>query len=278
MELTFEEKSLVSRAEDLLERAGERHTLCATGFLSPAEQALLERTLPRGGDVSRTFWGGYDNAERAMFVCYPGYMEFDFARMGIAGSAYPNDGHHSDRRELYKNAPIVGIKIAGRDISRLTHRDFLGSVLALGIKRSVIGDILVGNGERGECLMFVDREIARYICENLTKIGNAGVAATLSNVDAAELATRATEEINGTVASVRIDAVLGIALKLSRAKAADLIASEAVALNWITVMQTHRVVAEGDIFSVKGAGRFRLKIIGNQSKKGRYHITIEKYL
>jgi len=71
---------------------------------------------------------------------------------------------------------------------------------------------------------------------------------------------------------------LGIALKLSRTGAAALIASDAVALNWITVTQTHRSVAEGDIFSVKGSGRFRLKTIGNQSKKGRYHITIEKFL
>jgi len=159
LELTFEDKLLISRAEDLLERAGERHMLCATVFLSPAEQTLIERTLPRRADVAYTFWGGYNEAERAMFVCYPEYKEFE-----------PEE------------APIAVIKITGRDITRLTHRDFLGSVLALGIKRDVVGDILIGSGES---LLFATSEIAEYICENLTKIGNAGVVLELSSINAA---------------------------------------------------------------------------------------------
>ena len=252
MEMKLEDKLVLSRAEDMVERCRTRHMLCSLGFLSPAQRGLLERALPKSADVCYTFWGGHDDAERTMFVCYPDYMEFEAA-----------------------NVAITVLQITGREIGRLSHRDFLGSVLALGIKRAMVGDILVASDK---CLMFVASDIAEYICENLAKIGNAGVSVTFAGEISEELPEREVEEITGTVANVRLDAVLGLALKISRSSAAEYITSERVQVNWaIETSLSHRI-DEGDIFSVKGKGRFRLKSIGNLSKKGRYHITIEKFL
>ncbi|MCL2838827.1 MAG: YlmH/Sll1252 family protein [Oscillospiraceae bacterium] len=252
MELKPEDKLILSRAEDVIERCRTRHILCSLGFLSPAQRGLLERALPKSADVCYAFWGGHDAAERTMFVCYPDYMEFEAA-----------------------NVAITALQIVGRDIGRLSHRDFLGSVLALGIKREKIGDILVASNQT---LMFVAQDIAEYICENLAKIGNAGVSVTFAGELSDELPDRAVEFITGTVANVRLDAVLGLALKMSRSSAAEYITSERVQVNWAVETSLSHRIDEGDIFSVKGKGRFRLKTIGNLSKKGRYHITIEKYL
>ena len=275
MELKSEDKLLRSRAEDTLERCSVRRSVCVLGFLTPAERGLLERTLPKSSDVCCTFWGGFDDAERTMLVCYPD----GFARMGIAGSADPLDGHHSDQREPLKfevsETPISVLRISGREIVRLNHRDFLGSVLGLGIKREKIGDILVGS-ER--CFMFVSTDIAEYICENLSKIGNAGVSVELADVSEVELPARSVEEIVGTVANVRLDAVLGVALKVSRSRAAELISAGVVVVNWEIAASVAKLVSSGDVFSVKGFGRFRLSEIGGLSKKNRTYVTIEKYL
>ena len=252
MELKSEDKLLLSRANDCVERARSRYAFSALGFLSPAERTLIERSLPRLGDVNYMFWGGYDTVERTMFVCFPDYMEFNS-----------------------ENAQISALEITGREISRLSHRDFLGSALALGIKREKIGDILAAEDR---CLMFAASDIAEYIRENLTKIGNAGVAVAFADFGAVEPPERNVSEISGTVASLRLDAVLSVALKVSRSAAAELIAGGLVHVNWELALQTTRLIVAGDIFSVKGFGRFRLGTIGSLSKKGRHHIVVEKYL
>jgi len=243
---------LLSRAEDVVERCLNRYCFCMLGFLSPAERAVIERNLPKMRDCRYTFWGGYDDAERTMFVCFPDYAEFD-------------------ANEIL----ITVLEIRGREIERLSHRDFLGSVLALGIKREKIGDILPADDK---CLMFVSSDISEYICENLLKIGNTGVSIAVATTQTAEIPERETLEITGTVANVRLDAILAVALKVSRGIAAEYITAENVQVNWVMVAQVSHRVAENDIFSVKGFGRFRLKTIGNLSKKGRQHILIEKYL
>ena len=250
--MEIENKLLLSRLGDVIERCQCRYSQCYLGFLSPSERMTIERKLPKLSDIHNTFWGGHNEAERTMFVCYPDYAEFE-----------PNE------------VPIVCLEIRSREIERLNHRDFLGSVLALGIKREKIGDILPGGDK---CLMFVSTDIAEYIVDNLMKIGNAGISVGYADIDTVELPERATDEINGTVANARIDAVLSVALKVSRSKASEYITSENVQVNWENVASVTRKMSENDIFSVKGFGRFRLKTIGHQSKKGRYHITIEKYL
>ena len=250
--MELKDKLLLARADDVVERCLNRYCFCTLGFLSPAERTVIERNLPKTRDCSYSFWGGYDEAERVMFVCFPDYMEFD-------------------EREV----SISVLEIRGREMERLNHRDFLGSVLALGIKREKVGDILPSDDK---CLMFTSSDISEYICENLTKIGNAGVSAAIVDSGVVKTPPRAVLEITGTVANIRLDAVLSIALKVSRAVAAEYILSDNVQVNWIAVTQVSHRLSENDIFSVKGFGRFRLSKIGNLSKKGRQHITIEKFL
>jgi len=242
------------------------------GFLTPAERGLLERVLPKSSDVCCTFWGGFDDAERTMLVCYPDFMETNLSREERDSSFQkePLLGHN-----VASETPVSVLRISGREIARLNHRDFLGSVLGLGIKREKIGDILVGD-ER--CFMFVSTDIAEYICDNLSKIGNAGVRVELAEIEEVELPLRSVEEIVGTVANVRLDAVLGVALKVSRSRAAELISAGVVVVNWEIATSVAKLVSSGDVFSVKGFGRFRLSEIGGLSKKGRQYVTIEKYL
>lgn len=245
-------KLLLSRANDAVSISENKYMVKAVGFLTPAEAAYLMRNakLPIGGRV--VYFGGHKEAERTLFIVIPEYLDDAAAKEEISA-----------------------LNITGRNLREMNHRDFLGSLMGLGIKREMVGDILVFEDK---CIIFVRSEIADYIVSNLDKIGRNGVNVSISKVDEIEIPPRRTESISGTVAGIRLDSVLSVALKTSRSKAAEFITGGVVSLNWEETESVSKSVSEGDIISVKGKGRFKVSRIGDLTKKGRYGIVIEKYV
>ena len=140
---------LIAKATDTVRLSEKYSTVRHTDFLSPNEAAVIKGNSIRGTDTIQEFFGGYEDAERVMFVSYPDYLEDNIERDFISL-----------------------LVISGRDISELNHRDYLGSLLSLGIKREKIGDILVSDEET---YIFVCSDISDYIIRNLTKIKKCGV-------------------------------------------------------------------------------------------------------
>lgn len=252
MNVEFDERLLIARAEDTV-RLSERYSCPRhTDFLSPGEVQLIKNSFVSGAESIQVFEGGYSEAERVMLVSYPDFL----------------DGYEAEDF-------LSVLLITGRDISSLSHRDFLGSILALGIKREKIGDILVSDNE---VFVFAAADIADYIADNLKKIGRVGVHIERKGISEVKVPEKKTEKIKGTVQSVRFDAVLSTALRLSRGKAAQLIESEKAALNFIVCKSCSCILKEGDTFSVRGYGRFKLENVGGYTKKGRVSIEILKYV
>lgn len=243
---------LLRRADDAVTISENKYMVKAVGFLTPAERVYLQRNVKRPMDGRILYFGGYPDAERTLLIALPEYID-DFAA----------------RDE------IAALSITGRDIGGLTHRDFLGSLMGLGIKRETVGDILVFEDK---CLVFVKKEIADYIVSNLSKIGRSGVKIAVSDVDEVEIPPKKTEEISGTVAAARLDSVLAVACRTSRSKAVEYITGGAVSVNWEETDNVSKILSENDIISVKGKGRFKVSRIGGLTKKGRYGVTIEKYI
>lgn len=246
-----QEKLLVARGEDTLALAEKRCYVKTLGFLNPYEQQVLKRNLARISGMEIAFDGGHPEAERTMLVCYPDFL-------------MPETSDY-----------ITLLECTGRDLAGLSHRDYLGSLMGLGIARENIGDILVSD-ERA--YLFVKPEIAEYILQNLSKIGRRGVKIKEVPLSEAVLPKRDGKEVQGTVAGLRLDAVIATALSLARGKSADLIRNGLVEVNWETVEDVSREVKEGDVFSVRGHGRMKLSRIGGLTRKGRYGITIWRYL
>ena len=115
-----DDKLIVSKAFDTVSIA-ERQYICKTmGFLNPHQAAVVRREISRKipSDISVEFYGGYKDAERCLFICFPEYLEPDY------------------------DSIISVLEITARDIDKMSHRDYLGSLMGLGIKRENIGDIL----------------------------------------------------------------------------------------------------------------------------------------
>ncbi len=245
-------KLLLSRAEDAVYISDNKYIVKAVGFLTPSEMTFLKRNVRKPFGSRILYFGGYKDAERTLFVALPEYCDDDAIKEEISV-----------------------LEITGRNLSEMTHRDFLGSLMGLGIKREMVGDILVFEDR---CIIFVRRDIAEYIVSNLDKIGRNGINISLCQIGDIEIPPRRTEEISGTVAGIRLDSVLSVALKTSRSKAMEFIRGGAVSLNWEETENASKSLSEGDIISVKRKGRFKLSRVGGLTKKGRYSVVIEKYI
>lgn len=250
-ELTSEDKLLVSRAEDTLRLAENRFRVKTLGFLNPHQRMVVQRHLLPSADMKIEFDGGYTQAERSLLVCYPEFCV-------------------PERSEY-----ICVLECTGRDIGGLSHRDYLGSLMGLGIVRENIGDILVSSEKTS---IFIKPEIADYVMQNLTKIGRCGIRISRASVEDAVLLQRPVKEISATVSALRLDAVLAAATGLARGRASELIRSGLVAVNWEIRTEVSDLLKEKDVISVRGYGRMELSQVGGLTRKGRCSITVIRYL
>ena len=214
-----------------------------TAFLTEREQ-LLAKTTAEAAGADFLFWGGYDSAVRRMF-----------------SSPVPKP----------EDFPLEAVTFFFREKDKLTHRDFLGSLMSLGIKRDQIGDILVSYGA---AVVFASATVFPLLGE-IEKVGRVGV--TQRSGICIDLPHQEYEEISVICASNRIDALIAAVCGLSREKAASLVRSGAAVINGVQCDSVSENVDEGDIFSVKGYGKFIFDSTGNLTKKGKNHIVIKKY-
>ena len=189
---TDEDKVLISRIIDVFSATTEKNIIRNTVFLNGHEINLAKKVASHF-NVPYGFYGGYDEAERRILVCYPDFL-------------YPEND----------DIPIRVIKACTKNKSRLSHRDYMGAVLNLGIKREKIGDIVVCE----DCgYIFCMDDISEYIILQVEKIGNCGVVLTISDFQNVDIPPKQFKEITGSVSSVRLDALVSSATGLSRNEA-----------------------------------------------------------
>lgn len=220
------------------------------GFLSEEELAECEAALKWRSDVQALAFGGYDGAQRKILGLFPDYME-------------PAPEHF----------PLTALTFSYRTADTLTHRDFLGSFMALGVERSVIGDILPSEGS---CTAFLRSEMADYFQQNLSKIGRVGVKITIGTEHDFQV-NQEFDELSGVVASERLDCIVAFLCHAGRTKAAELIAAGAVSKNHREVLSVSERLTEGDTLSIRRYGRFIIDRLGPKTAKGRLAIGCRKY-
>lgn len=155
----------------------------------------------------------------------------------------------------------------------LSHRDYLGAILNLGIERCKIGDILV---EDREAVVFVSENMADFLAENLTRIRHTSVMAQIEAQQEFQYEP-SFEEIRGTVASVRLDSLLALAFSSSRSRLSGLIEGKKVFVNGRLIVSNGYRLKEGDIISVRGMGKFRYEGVLSETRKGRSYVEVRKY-
>jgi RNA-binding protein YlmH len=245
------QKSLPAFTDFMDPRRAEAFLLCfrrVVGLAATEPDFSIKNTL---NGFIRVF-GGCENAERK-----------------IIGFSMENNLNG----EGFPITPLF-VKFNKRFAKPPSHRDYLGSILGLGLERAKIGDIyLAENG----AVIYTATDVADYIAANLIKVGNAPVTVSIHvNADLEGLMEPGTE-MRFTAASLRLDAVISGAFRLSRAKADALIAGEKVFVNWKAALNGAKALAEGDMVTVRGLGRMKLETVEGKTKKDRTAVRIILY-
>lgn len=233
------------RFNELYNRAYEKNFNVFTEFLNLEEQSELKSTY-----LPCELYGGYDTAERVV----AGFGD------GITRADFPIS---------YIKAEPVSKKFA----DKLGHRDFLGAVMNLGIKREMTGDIIVSDNTG--YLICLDR-IAQYIASNLKKVRHTGVTAKIIDTLPDNI-IKPPQPSQFIVASLRLDVLICAVFKLSRSECSKLFSHGKIFINSKLTQDPSYTVKENDIVSVRGFGRFDFSGQVRSTKKSRLVVEIRKY-
>lgn len=285
--MTKEEQILAARAGELGGLAAKRdYELHVSRFLSPAEQNLFYVSAIKVVPSLRErifFWGGAIGAERRVCVILPSYVETRdvpsiepgrpsfFSRereekMVSAVAAYLPD----------EDFGITPLKITGSGYTALTHRDYMGSILGLGVERETVGDIVPLDDR--SAVVFASSVTAPFIASELRKIGRDTVKVAESLLPDGYAVTKKLEEGLIIAASPRVDAVVAGFTGLSRADAKEMCLSGLVDVNYVTEESPDRNLAEGDTVSVRGYGKFIVDSFRGETRSGRDRIAVMRYV
>ncbi len=245
------DRELGNRLLDMVDIVRTRDTSRTTEFVNPQQRNIAENLLKQLTGINFKVAGGYYQAERKRILLFPDYL-------------FPD----------HQEVPLSFIKVSGNfDFVNVSHRDFLGALLALGIKKSLIGDILV---HENYAQIVLAPEILPEVKLNLDYVNE--VPVEISEISSEDLIfkPRNSKEILATVASLRLDAVISAGFGDSRTKSSSQITAGQVKLNWVPESDPAADVEIGDVISIRGRGRLIVAEDRGISNSGRIKLTIER--
>lgn len=249
LSLPEEDRLLVSHLLDMTEICEKSFQPRFSYFLNEHEILLAQSVMEEQRCEAYKLYGGYEEASRKILGIFPPYWE------------------DTD------SFPISALSIKYREADKLSHRDFLGAFMSEQIKRDRLGDIII---ESGKAVAFVHDSVRDTLIFEISKIGSVGVKITEDKNPVIHVEKNFIEKI-GTVSSLRLDSIVSMAVGVSREKSAMLIKGGNVSVMYSVEASASRQLSEGDIFSVRGYGKFIFHSVNGTTKKDRIPITVKKY-
>lgn len=238
-----DEKIVLSSLSDKKKRSFEKNIPLYSAFLDLHLQSLALSQMP-----DLYLFGGYPDAERKIAVFLPDYME------------------EPDENVL----KVVRVSVCGKET--LSHRDYLGSALGVGIKRDQLGDILV---EKSHADIIIKGDMADFLCDNLVKAGRANVSCEVLSLSDLEIKENEPSLIKVvSVSSLRLDKIVADGFKLSRTDASAFILSGKVFVNQKEVLKPDFKLNEKDKITLRGKGKIEIISLNGFSKKGKIRVEL----
>lgn len=230
---------------------------CVSDFCTP-EDLYRARAVLHQTDITVVSDGGYENAERQRIWFFPSWMP-------------------PEAQAEMKTGGTVRVMICGSGYEKLDHRSYLGALLATGIRREKCGDIVCIDDSCA--VLFCDETIANFLTQKpspLQKVGRDTVKIRYPAPDVV-LPERQFTPVTDTVASARLDCAVASLTNLAREKAQSLIRSGDVTLNYSEELQCDKMLASGDVISIRRYGKFRIESLVPKQKGTRLRLSAVKY-
>ncbi|MDD6727911.1 MAG: YlmH/Sll1252 family protein [Eubacteriales bacterium] len=233
------------RFNELYDRAFQRNQKVFSEFLNMEEQSVLKQTY-----LPCTTFGGYDMAERV-----------------VAG--FGDEVENDD----FPISCLCVSPVSKKFADKLTHRDFLGSLMNLGIKREMLGDIVIADNVG---YVFCLEQVKGYIAQSLTRVKHTSVSVKETDT-LPDCVQSVPDDSELVVSSCRLDVLICAVYKLSRKEALKLFACGNVFVNSRQTENSSYTVKENDIISVRGFGRFTFTATLRKTKKDRIVVAVKVY-
>lgn len=240
-------KILKSRIDDIISALNRGRIFDFTYFLN-YEQASLVISYLSFSKIKYRCFGGFEESERVIIAPFSEYE--------------PSDD----------DFPIVPISFEVPSKVEIIHRDVLGALMSLGIKREMIGDIIFFENI---CVVFSHKKICQYLISKLVSVKNIKIKPYVYEEKIEFI--REFDEISVISSSMRIDCLISEIIFVSRTKASELIEGGLVFLNGNQCCKKDRIVSENDIISIRKKGKYRVASILGKTKKDRIKLQILKY-
>ena len=254
-----EDRFLVAKLLDKIEFVAKRNSVEYTDFLDIRQSKMLEKVMKELKLNNYLLYGGYSEAERNVLVIFPAKLE-DVFKQG-----------QFDYNSIVE---VIRIKLPNELKGMYSHRDYLGAVIKIGMKREKVGDIITNNN--GADLIVLE-ESTKYILEGLkglTRFSKSEFEEV--KIEELNIAEPKIQRLEIIVPSMRIDSIVSEAIRISRSKASDMIKEERVFINNELITKGAKEAKEGDKVTVRGKGRFKVGNVINTTKKGNLVLEIEK--
>ena len=252
-------KMLIAQVFDKIEMCENKNRIQHTDFLDLAQIEIVQKFINKVKIENYISYGGFENAERKMFVIYP--QKFNSVVV---------------EKNLPSIVEIIRIELPEDLKGKYTHRDYLGAIIKLGIKREKVGDIIVDNNGAD---IIVDKDISKILSNNLSGLTRFSKATiTLENIENVRKLEIRREERDIIVSSLRLDNIISELAKCSRNKALDIINMERVFVNFQCETKKTKQVKTGDMITIRGKGRFFVKELVGQTRSGRIIVKTEKFV
>lgn len=256
-----EDKLLVSKLLDKIELVDKKNNIENTDFLDIHQRGILERVLKTVKYKNYIIYGGYENAERTMIILYPEKLETVFEK-GLF-----------DYNSILQ---VIRITLPNEMRGKYNHRDYLGAVIKVGIKREKVGDIIVSIDGAD---IIATKEMVSYLSTSLSELTRFSKSNfEIHKIEELNIVPPKTEIINIIIPSMRMDSIVSEIIRTSRSKAMDFIETERVFINSELVTKNAKILKENDMITIRGKGRFKINKILNSTKKGNLVVEVEKYV
>lgn len=245
-----EERMIVSRVNDLIRNALQG-SACISDFLDLRQQELAEAAVKSFKGICYSFDGGFEQAERKRLLLFPDWQN-----------------------NIVNNINCVKMTPDGENLKQPEHRDYLGALLSLGLKREKIGDIVL---QESFAYIFMDSQLVEFIITHFERVKHCRVNCSCIELNDFRYVEPERTIIHVTVASMRLDAVLAASFRISRSEGVHAIMTQKVKVNHKPAAKNSILLKEGDIISLRGKGRIKLEEITGLTRKNRYNIRIQVY-
>ena len=259
-----EDKLLVSKVLDKLKFVHTKNQIQVTDFLDAYQQNTVSKVLKASNETNYILSGGYEEAQRKMLFIYPEKIEEIFSKENTNNSI------------IMQNIKVISIILPQELQGKYNHSEYLGGIMKLGIKREIIGDIIVN--ETGADII-VQNEMADYLkrqLQELTRFQKSEIF--IKEISELNIAPIQKEEITILIPQMRLDVIVSEILHLSRSKANEIIAGERVFRNDELKTKNATTLKENDILTIRGKGKFEIGQILSTTSKGKIRLMVRKYV